>query len=223
MESEMSRQDTIAVPATPNIESSIAADIGAVVEGRGIYHGPWQPKTNGMIVYAYSDTDVLKDASGEQMLLTWYAAGDELARRNEGRRYGAGTELSLRQALSKPSGATGVYQDGDLVIGPQELLNGFALNGENVGKRRNTFDLLSGSKDNALKNISKILKDASSVLGRSSWSCSEVPDVPSLVRAVSLSDGTEDWLTKNTLRLGVLPFRFFREPHAVKSVSHLVS
>jgi hypothetical protein len=40
--------------------------------GRGIYHGAWQPSPNGLIVHAYSDTDLLKDASGKQRLLTWY-------------------------------------------------------------------------------------------------------------------------------------------------------
>src|ERR1700733_13329205 len=52
------------IQATPNIDTSIAADIGAAVKGRGIYHGAWQPSPNGVIVHAYSDMDLLRDASG---------------------------------------------------------------------------------------------------------------------------------------------------------------
>ena len=95
--------------ATPDIDASAASDIGAAVEGRGIYHGAWQPVPNGVIVHAYSDTDFLRDASGRQMLLTWYAARDEFARRNDGRRYGDGTEAALSAALSKPLGTEGAY------------------------------------------------------------------------------------------------------------------
>jgi hypothetical protein len=210
------------IQGTPNIDTSIAADIGAAVEGRGIYHGPWQPRPNGVIVHAYSAADLLKEASGEQMLLTWYKARDEFARRNGGRRYGDGTEAALRDAVVKPAGTQGAYQDGDLVMGPQELLNGFAPNGENVRKGRNTFDLLSRSKNTALNKLSKTLRDASgSDNGRWSWSCTEGRGNPFSVRAVRLPVGNVGWHSKDNYRLGVLPFRFFRESHAVKAAGHL--
>jgi hypothetical protein len=204
-----------------NIDTSIAADIGSVVEGRGIYHGAWQPRRNGVIVHSYSDTDLLKDASGKQLLLTWYEAGDELARRNNGRRYGDGTELALRRAVAKPAGTQGAYQDGDLVLGPQEFLNGFATSGLQVRKGQNAFDLLNGSPKEAFANIAGTLRDTRSDYGRWSWSCSEGRDFSSLVRAVSLSDGFDAWHFKDYNRLGVLPFRIFREPHVVKAVNHL--
>jgi hypothetical protein len=208
------------IQATPNIDTSIAADIGAAVEGRGIYHGAWQPSPNGVIVHAYSDMDLLRDASGKQLLLTWYEARDELARRNDSRRYGAGTELALRQAVAKPAGAQGAYEDGDLVMGPQVLLNGRNVDGDKV-RAHNTFDLLSASKGDAFKNIAGTLHDTRSDTGRWRWSCTEDRDYPSYVRAVSLSDGYGDWYFKDYGRLGVLPFRIFREPHVVKAVNHL--
>jgi hypothetical protein len=195
-------------------------DIGAMIEGRGVYHGAWSPRPNGVIVHAYSDTDFLRDVSGQQMLLTWYAARDELARRNGGRRYGDGTEAALSAALAKSPGTEGAYKDGDLVMGPQVFLNGVDRKGSKV-RAENTYDLLSGPKNEAFKNISQTLKDASSDNGRWSWSCSEAPANSSLMRAVRLSDGYGGWIYKGSLRLGVLPFRFFREPHAVKAVSHL--
>jgi hypothetical protein len=207
--------------ASQDLDASLASDIGSVVDGRGIYHGLWQPERNGVIVHAYSDPDLLKEATGEQMLLTWYDARDELARRNNGRLCGDGTERALRQAVAKPSGTQGAYQDGDLVMGPQELLNGFAPNGENVRKGRNTFDLLSGAHGTELKNISKTLKEARSDDGRWSWSCSEGRDNSSFVRAVRLSDGVDGWYTRDFIRLGVLPFRIFREIHVAKAISHL--
>jgi hypothetical protein len=208
------------VQGTPDLDACVASDIGAVIKGRGIYQGAWQPRRNGAIVHAYADTDLLKDASGQQMLLTWYAARDELARRNGGRRYGDGTEAALSAALSKSSGTEGAYKDGDLVMGPQVLLNGRNVDGDKV-RAQNTFDLLSGSKGDALKNISKTLRDARSDAGRWSWSCSKDRDYSSTAWAVRLSDGYADWISKGSYRLGVLPFRFFREPHAVKAVSHL--
>jgi hypothetical protein len=208
------------IQGTPNIATSIAADIGAAIEGRGIYHGAWQPQSS-VIVHAYADTDFLRDASGKQLLLTWYKTRDELARRNDGRRYGDGTEAALRNALTKPSSADGAYQDGDLVMGPQVLLNGRDVNGKQVRAGRNTFDLLSGSKNTAFKQISETLRDAGSDLGRWSWSCTEVRYYPYTVSTVRLPDGYDGWGGKGYGRLGVLPFRFFREPHAVKAVSHL--
>jgi hypothetical protein len=204
----------------PGLDACVTSDVGSVVEGRGIYHGAWQPSPNSVIVHSYSDTDLLKDASGKQLLLTWYEAGDELARRNNGRRYGDGTELSLRQAVAKPGGAQGAYQDGDLVMGPQVLLNGRNVDGDKV-RAHNTFDLLSASKGDAFKNIAGTLRDTRSGFGRWSWSCSEARVLTSYVRAVRLSDGYGGWNLKVINRLGVLPFRIFREPHVVKAVNPL--
>jgi len=151
------------IRATPDIDVSSASDIGAVIEGRGIYHGAWQPRPNGVIVHAYSDTDLLRDASGKQLLLTWYQTRDELARRNNGRLYGDGTEPALRQALAKPAGSQGAYQDGDLVMAPQLLLNGRDMNGKQVRAELNTAYVLRGSKGNAFNKISETLKSVGSV------------------------------------------------------------
>jgi hypothetical protein len=208
------------IQGTPNLDACIASDIGTDVEGRGIYHGAWQPCANGVIVHAYSDKDLLKDTSGKQLLLTWNEAGNELARRNGGRRYGDGTEAELRDALAKPAGTNGTYQDSDLVMAPQLLLNGRDIRGEKV-RSRNAFDLLGRSTGNAFKNIAETLRDAGSVNGRWSWSCSEARGNASGVRAVSLSDGNDGWDDKGTFRLGVLPFRFFRESHPVKAIGRL--
>jgi len=213
----------IAGYAPPERNPQIAAgntDLGAMIEGRGIYHGAWSPCPNGVIVHAYSDTDFLRDTSGKQMLLTWYMARDELARRNGGRRYGNRSEAALSAALAKSPATEGAYQDGDLVMGPQVLLNGADRNGDKV-RGENTYDLLGGPKSEAFKNISQTLKDARSVNARWSWSCSEGRDVSYGMRAVRLSDGSDDWNGRDFNRLGVLPFRFFREPHAVKAVSLL--
>jgi hypothetical protein len=205
---------------TPGIDASAASDIGAAIEGRGIYHGAWQP-CSSVIVHAYSDTDLLRDASGKQLLLTWYETRDELARRNDGRRNGDGTEAALCDALKKVPGAKGAYQDSNLVMAPQVLLNGVDRDGEKV-RAQNTVDLLSRSKGNAFKQISETLRDTfGSDFGRWSWSCTEVRVYPYGVRTVRLPDGAGGWSSKETSRLGVLPFRFFRKPHAVKAVSHL--
>jgi hypothetical protein len=202
------------------MDASAASDIGEVIEGRGIYHGAWHARPNGAIVYAYSDTDLLRDASGQQMLLTWYQTRDELARRNGRRHYGNGTEAALCDALAKPSGEKGAYKDGDLVMGPQVLLNGVDNEGNKVRTGRNTADLLSGSKSNAFNKIAGTLR-AGSANARWSWSCTEFRVYPVSIRAVRLSGGFDDWGLRDGYRLGVLPFRFFREPHAVKAVSHL--
>jgi hypothetical protein len=205
--------------ATQDVDASIASDIGEVIEGRGIYHGAWQPRPNSAIVHAYSCKDFLKDASGEQLLLTWYEASAELSRRNNGRRYGNGTEAALSDALAKPSGAKGAYGNGDLVIAPEVLLNGQDADGNKI-RSQNTYDL-SRSNGDVFQDISRTLSSGFPI-GRWSWSCSEARDDTSHVMAVRLSDGLDDWLTKDYGRLGVLPFRIFREPHAVRAVSHLI-
>jgi hypothetical protein len=204
----------------PDIDGSTASDIGTVVAGRGIYHGAWQPRSNGVIVHAYSDTDFLRDTSGQQMLLTWRAARDELARRNGGRRYGDETEAALSAALSRPSGTQGAYKDGDLVMGPRVLLNGRDVDGDKI-RAQNTYDLLSGPKKEAFKNVSATLRDAGSFYARWSWSSTEHRDYSSIAWAVRLSDGSDGWYNEGSHRRGVLPFRIFREPHVVKAVSHL--
>jgi hypothetical protein len=192
------------------VQLSAASDIGTEVEGRGIYHGAWQPRANGVIVHAYCDSDFLRDTSREQMLLNWYGARYELARRNNFRSYGDGTEPALRQALAKPSGTKGAYQDGDLVMGPRVLLTGVDEDGEKVLLRagRNTFDLLSGSKDNAFKNILETLRDARSDGGRWSWLCTEAGGDSTYMRAVNLLDAIDGRDTKDGHRyLGVLQWR----------------
>jgi len=207
------------IHATRDLDASVASDFGEVIPGRGIYHGPWQPRANGVIVHTYSDTDFLKDASGKQLLLIWHQTRDELARRNGGRRYGDGTETALADALAKPHGAKDAYQDGDLVMAPQVLLNGRDQDGKKV-RAQNTFDLLSQSKGNAFSKISETLKNAWLYPARRSWSSSKGRDYPYNMRAVLLADGDGGNYEVDD-RMGVLPFRVFREPHAVKAISHL--
>jgi hypothetical protein len=209
------------LPLQARPDLSVASDIGELIEGRGIYHGDWQPSPNGVLVHAYSETDLLKDASGEQLLLTWYKAREELARRNNGRSYGDGAEEALCQALAKPAGTQGAYKDGDLVIAPLLLLNGRDVYGNKV-RDHNTIGLRRRSMSDAFKNIAETLQKSRSGEGVCSWSCSGFHDASSVVRVVRLSDGCGAWSNLNFVtRFGVLPFRFFREPHAVKAVSHL--
>jgi hypothetical protein len=106
-------------------------------------------------------------------------------------------------------------------MAPQLLLNGRDVNGKQVRAGMNTADLLGGSKSNAFNKISQTLQNADSDFGRWSWSCSDTRGNTSYVLAVRLSDGYDAWDYKGFLHLGVLPFRFFREPHAVKAVNHL--
>src|ERR1035441_4510662 len=127
------------------------------------------------------------------MLLTWGEAVDELSRRNGGRRYGDGFEVSLGDALAKPPGAKGAYKDGDLVMGSQLLLSGENNYREKV-RAQNTFDLLSESKGRPFEAISATL-NAALKAGRSdtivstsldagsshdalkSWSCTRAPNL----------------------------------------------
>ena len=202
-------------------ERSSPSDIGALIEGRGIYHGTWKPRPDGGIVHAYTDTDFLREASGRQVLLTWYETRDELARGNDGRRYADGSEAALHDALVKLPHTNGAYRDGDRVIGPQVLLNGVNNDGVKVRAGTNTYDLLLGSMGEVFNHIAKTLRYASSRDARWSWSSSAYRDGSSSVRAVSLSGSYGAWKLKVYDRLGVLPFRFFREPHAAKAVSRL--
>ena len=104
-------------------------------------------------------------------------------------------------------------------MGPRVLLNGRDTAGDKV-RTQNTVDLLNGSRGEAFKNISMTL-NAGSGNARWSWSCTEGRVYSSSVWTVRLSDGSDVWGYKFNYRLGVLPFRIFREPHAVKAVSHL--
>jgi hypothetical protein len=186
----------------PPVEASGPAATGQLGAGKGVYMGAWSfdPKYDPVAIY--SADDFLRDKSGKQLVLTFNDAVKELTSRNEGRRYGNGTEAALRQALRE-----GNYRDGDLVLAPREILNGYNARGAHVRPDNNVWELL---KTSAFEKLLTAVKGSPGV-DRWSLSGSELPGYPSGVWHVSLTDGGDDyWGTKDGDCSGIVPVRIFR-------------
>jgi len=177
------------------------AATGQLVAGKGVYMGPWSfdPKCDPVAIY--SADNFLRDRSGKQLVLTFNEAVKELTSRNDGRRYGNGTEAALRQALRE-----GKYQDGDLVLAPMEILNSYNARGEHVRPDNNVCDLLRTAPA-----FEKLLNTVNGNSGGGRWSVSgsEYPGYPSDVWHVFLTGGDGVWGDRDLARSGVVPARIF--------------
>ena len=78
------------------VRGRMAVESGAVVEGRGVYLGPWEAAP-GHSVHAYAADDFLRDGAGKPLTLSFNDAVIELARRNQAWVAGNGTEAALRE------------------------------------------------------------------------------------------------------------------------------
>jgi len=183
--------------------------IGDLVKDKGIYAGTYTVHTysEDKTVEAYFATDFLRDASGQQLLLTFEEASRILLARNNGRKYGLGTERAVRHAIKK-----GKYIDGDLVFAPREFLNGYDGYGKLVRPDNNLCVLLKTNKS-SLKRIRDTVNSSRNQDKKSSLS--GTPDGNKIYR-VKLTDGTHeavrsDRFFEDDVRLtGVVPMRFFR-------------
>ena len=175
---------------------------GQLVDGRGVHLGSWSFDPKYDPVEAYSADDFMRDKSGKQLVVTFNEAVEELASRNQGRRYGNGAEAALRQALRE-----GKYQDGDRVLAPREILNGTNSRGEHVRPASNVVELMKVSP--AFEKLRNTVKISS---GDAPWSVSgsETPELPSYVWHVRLMDGNDFWGTKDYILSGVVPVRLFK-------------
>ena len=184
----------------PNTGTSRHDTIGQLVAGRGVHLGSWSFDPKYDPVEVYSADDFLRDKSGKQLVLTFHEAVEELTSRNHGRRYGNGTEAALRQALRE-----GKYQDGDLVLAPREILNGYDYRDQHIRPGNNVCDLLRTSP--AFEKLFNTVKNRS---GDGRWSVSgSVSPGGSGVWAVRLTDGAAHWDGKGSARSGVVPVRLF--------------
>ncbi len=169
---------------------------------RGVYLGGWEAAP-GHVVYAYADEDFLRDGKGKPLVLTFNEAVKELAKRNEGRSYGDGTESALRQAIE-----SGAYRDGDRVLPPKELLHGCDARGNVTRETENIFALLKAGK------LPKIAAAVESRKGDECWavSGSEHSGKASHVYYVRLTVGASVWGLKDGPRSAVVPVRLYRNP-----------
>ena len=178
--------------------------VGEAVEGRGVYLGHWKA-AKGHVVHAYAADDFLRDAKGDQLLLTFNEACEEFATRNGGRRYGDGSEANIRQAITQ-----GHYQDGDLILPPKSLLNGYDVQGNHTHPVGNIYTLMNNG------HLPKVAAAVRNGEGDQKWaiSGSEHPVNASRVYHASLTYGGGHWINKVCLRSAVVPVRFFRQPAA---------
>lgn len=173
----------------------VKPEIGKLDPERGIFLGLYQ----GMLAYAAED--FLRDTRGKQMLLNFDKAYAALTESNNGRTYGDGTEVSLRQAIRD-----NLYQEGDLLLPAMEILHGMDAQGHTVRAQQNIYDLL---KSGCFPKIQE-------AIGTGSWdhpwamSGSEHTSFKALISYVALSDGYDDWVDKKLIRSGVVPVRLYR-------------
>lgn len=180
--------------ATPNY--------GDLIGGKGVYAGIYE--VNGIKKEAYFEPDFLRDESGRQLLLNFNEAGEELAKRNGGRRYGNGSENAVRKAI-----ASGEYKDGDLILAPREFLSGRDARG-NMVRSGNLVGLLQAGKK-SLQRIADTIRAIRSASNNGRWSISgtEDPGHPPLVYHTRLTDGDYGQFPKDVTRSGVVPLRLF--------------
>ena len=188
--------------------------VGEAVEGRGVYLGPWEA-ASGHTVHAYAAEDFLRDANGNQLVMTFVKAREEFARRNFGWEAGNGTEAALRAEIAKG----GNEFEGKLIIPPLELVNGYNLTDRNNPRTDGNIY--------ALMNAGKLPKVAAAVQTGSDdqrWalSGSEHPGIPSRVYHVRLPYGANYGTSKGRTRSGAVPVRFFRQPTAAGPAPQVV-
>lgn len=99
------------------VKGQMAVGIGAVVEGVGVYLGPWET-VPGYPVHAYVEDDFLRDLAGKPLALSFNEAVTELARRNQAWAAGNGTEAALREEIAKGNNDF----EGKSVLPPNDLL-----------------------------------------------------------------------------------------------------
>ena len=190
--------------ATKPSEPVTMPKVGDLVADRGVYLGPWEAAP-GHTVHAYAADDCLRDAKGNQLVMNFNEATKEFANRNDGRRYGDGSEANIRQAI-----AQGTYQEGDLILPPKALLNGYDVQGNHTHPVGNIYTLMNNG------HLPKVAAAVRNGEGDQKWaiSGSEHPVNASRVYHASLTYGGGHWINKVCLRSAVVPVRFFRQPAA---------
>ena len=172
-----------------------AVGIGAVVEGRGMYLGPWEAAP-GHPVHAYVEDDFLRDQAGKALTLSFNEAVIELARRNQAWAAGNGTEAALREEIAKGNSDF----EGKSVLPPNALLEDGIYAGLNAG---------------TLPRVAEALQLA--VHERKPdqlWALSSTqhPQSKQLVRMFRLRGGISARCYVDNYRTSILPVRMYRTP-----------
>lgn len=184
-------------PSAPSFKGIAVGDLDPA---RGVYLGTIDAGES--VVHAYAADDFLRDAKGQQLVLTFNEAVNELAKRNGGRSYGDGSDARIKYAI-----IVGDYTDGDLVLPSKELLHGRDVCETLVRPTQNIFDLMKSGK---LPKIDRLPRhdDILAVV-----SASEHPSghYPNLVSHVELTSGRRSfWCEKAKDYSPVVPVRHYR-------------
>ena len=177
------------------VRGRMAVESGAVVEGRGVYLGPWEAAP-GHSVHAYAADDFLRDGAGKPLTLSFNDAVIELARRNQAWAAGNGTEAALREEIAKGNSDF----EGKFVLPPNALLEDSIYAGLNAG---------------SLPRVAEALQLA--VHERKPdqlWALSNTQHTKSkqLVRMFRLRGGITARCYMDNYRVSVLPVRMYRTP-----------
>ena len=118
--------------------SSVAlTTIGEIDQKKGINLGAWEfdPSYNLYVV-----PDFLRDQQGNQLILDFKGASEELAKRNDGRRHNPGSSIAIKEAMQRNE-----YRDGDLFVAPLEVLTGYNVIGQLIRPDYNVYKMLKTS------------------------------------------------------------------------------
>lgn len=165
---------------------------------RGIYLGTWEAAT-GHRVHAYAADDFLRNAKGNQLVLTFNEAQKELTRRNSGWAAGIGTEAALRAEIAKG----GTDFEGKLVLPPLDLLNGRDVRGNTIRPGENICALLN---DNKAPKIAEELERAEA----DKWAVCSLASSANFAYHARLTDSYTESVSQYVGRSGVIPVRLFR-------------
>lgn len=191
------------------------AEIGQMIEGRGIFFGTWEPKDRdgnslGKIFNVFAAPQDLTDDSGNKEIYKYVDVVKCMAtlknwHGHDGTHYE--NDKELHKALKDGS------YNGGWIIPTRELLAGTEADGP-VGIRRGKIvqadNLLDHQNKCALKGTFNAAASRDGYYGSHSvyWSCTEYRDNPShYVWSADFMDGEEDWNRKNNFWRGCRPVR----------------
>jgi hypothetical protein len=163
-------------------------ETGQLIEGKGVYLGPWEPKDRhgrlGRIFDVYAAPEDLKGARGD-FLQTFNDAVTHVAglRNFHGHDGGdlASEDAVLEAAYNNPAAL------GNWFIPTKDLLHGETIGGE----RAQPANLYDSAETGAFRN--SFITNNGSGHALWYWSCTEVPDHPYLVYNVDFKEGLEEY------------------------------
>jgi hypothetical protein len=187
-----------------NVDPS-TLQIGQLVEGKGIYMGEWKPtdsndRSLNKTFDLYAAPEDIRQDNGDNLLMTFNNAVRHVAGLQNWHGHNGGdfkNEKDVMKAVRNNPGALGSW-----FIPTKEMLHGRNTNGDRVQS-----DNLYAHRERMPSGGEFVTINNGSGNARWYWSCTEHPDVSSIVCDVNFTDGDGDWDGKDNYKLSTRSVR----------------